>query len=87
MTLRVVSTALHTAAVQPTCVHEVELALSEACTNAVRHAFEGVAHEVMVSISDEQVAIDVIDSGSGFGQHHARPDTMTGLPRTGVGSP
>jgi serine/threonine-protein kinase RsbW len=64
----VVSAALSTAGVDPACVHEVEVALSEACTNAVQHAVDGVSYEVMINISDEQVAIDVIDSGSTFGQ-------------------
>ena len=70
LTRHVVSAALLTAGVEPTCVHEVEVALSEACTNAVKHAVEGISYEVMVGISDEQVAIDVVDSGSGFGQRH-----------------
>ena len=65
---RTVATALLTAGVDPACVEEVKLALSEACTNAVRHAVDGVTYEVMVGISDEQVAIEVVDSGSGFGQ-------------------
>lgn len=78
-----VSAALHTAGVDPTCVDEVEVALSEACTNAVKHAVDGVSYEVMVHISDEQVLIEVVDSGSGFGQratipgrlpHHAAED-------------
>ena len=54
--------------------HEVEVALSEACTNAVKHAVDGVTYDVMVGISDEQVTIDVIDSGSGFGQRHVSTD-------------
>lgn len=66
----VVSAALHTAGVEPTCVQEVEVALSEACTNAVQHAVAGFTYEVMVCISDGQVAIDVIDSGSGGGQRN-----------------
>ena len=70
----VVSSALITAGVEPTCVHEVEVALSEACTNAVKHAVDGVTYEVMVGISDEHVAIEVVDSGSGFGQRSASPD-------------
>jgi len=70
LTRHVVSAALATAGVEPACVHEVEVALSEACTNAVQHAVDGVSYEVMVNISDEQVAIDVVDSGSGFGQRH-----------------
>jgi anti-sigma regulatory factor (Ser/Thr protein kinase) len=74
LTRHVVSAALLTAGVEPSCVHEVELALSEACTNAVKHAVEGISYEVMVGISDEQVAIDVVDSGSGFGQRHVSTD-------------
>jgi serine/threonine-protein kinase RsbW len=74
LTRHVVSAALLTAGVEPSCVHEVEVALSEACTNAVKHAVDGVSYEVMVGISDEQVAIDVIDSGSGFGQRDVSAD-------------
>lgn len=70
----VVSAALSTAGVDPDCVHKVEVALSEACTNAVKHAVDGVTYDVAISISDEQVAIDVIDSGSGFGQRQVPPD-------------
>ena len=69
LTRHVMSTALLTAGAQPACVHDVEVALSEACTNAVQHAVDGVSYEVGITISDEQVTIDVIDSGSGFGQH------------------
>jgi len=74
LTRHVVSAALLTAGVEPSCVHEVEMALSEACTNAVQHAIEGMSYEVMVGISDEQVTIDVVDSGSGFGQRHVATD-------------
>ena len=86
LTRHVVSAALTTAGVEPTCVHDVEVALSEACTNAVQHAVEGVTYEVMVGISDEQVAIDVIDRA--LDPVSARPP-RTGLliwPRTGMGS-
>jgi serine/threonine-protein kinase RsbW len=74
LTRHVVSAALLTAGAQPTCVHDVEVAVSEACTNAVKHAVDGVSYEVMINISDEHVAIDVIDSGSGFGLHQVSQD-------------
>jgi serine/threonine-protein kinase RsbW len=74
LTRHVVSTALLTAGAKPACVHDVEVALSEACTNAVKHAVAGVSYEVGINISDEQVTIDVIDSGSGFGQHQISHD-------------
>jgi serine/threonine-protein kinase RsbW len=70
----VVTSALDTAGVEPDCVHEVEVAVSEACTNAVKHAVDGVSYEVMVGISDEHVNIEVVDSGSGFGQRHVSTD-------------
>jgi serine/threonine-protein kinase RsbW len=73
LTRHTVSAALYTAGVEPTCVDEVEVALSEACTNAVLHAVGGVSYEVMVNISDEQVMIEVVDSGSGFGQREVAP--------------
>ena len=74
LTRHVVSAALHTAGVEPTCVQDVEVALSEACTNAVKHAVDGVSYEVVVGISPEKVSIDVVDSGTGFGQHQVTPD-------------
>jgi serine/threonine-protein kinase RsbW len=85
LTRHVVSAALTTAGVEPTCVHEVEVALSEACTNAVQHAVEGVSYEVMVGISDEQVAIDVIDSGSGFGQRQVSTNGVAHVAEDGRG--
>ena len=51
LTRHVVSAALLTAGVEPTCVQEVEVALSEACTNAVKHAVDGVSYEVARSAS------------------------------------
>jgi serine/threonine-protein kinase RsbW len=73
LTRHTVSAALYTAGVEPDCVEEVEVALTEACTNAVRHAGPGVSYDVQVGISDEQVTIDVLDSGSGFGQRSTTP--------------
>jgi serine/threonine-protein kinase RsbW len=74
LTRHTVSAALYTAGVEPECVDEVEVALSEACTNAVQHAIDGVSYEVMVNISDEQVTIDVQDTGAGFGQRAMTPE-------------
>ena len=81
-----VSSALHAAGVEPTCVDEVNVALSEACTNAVLHAVGGVTYEVMVGISDEQVAIEVIDSGSGFGQRDPTPAAADHAAENGRGT-
>jgi serine/threonine-protein kinase RsbW len=80
-----VSAALSAAGVEPTCVEEVNVALSEACTNAVKHAVGGVTYEVMANISDEQVTIEVVDSGSGFGQRKVTPGTPDHAAENGRG--
>jgi serine/threonine-protein kinase RsbW len=85
LTRHVVSAALSTAGVLPTCVQEVEVAVTEACTNAVQHAVEGVSYEVLILITDEQVSIDVIDSGSGFGQREVATDGVDHWSENGRG--
>jgi serine/threonine-protein kinase RsbW len=68
-----VAAALTAAGVTPDCLAEVEVALSEACTNVLHHAGKGEAYEVAINISDQQLTMDVIDFGSGFG--HLQPGT------------
>jgi serine/threonine-protein kinase RsbW len=80
-----VSAALYTAGVEPTCVEEVDVALSEACTNAVKHAVVGIRYEVMVNSSDEQVTIEVVDWGSGFGQRATAPGLLEHAAENGRG--
>jgi serine/threonine-protein kinase RsbW len=70
---RTVATALATAGVTPECVGEVEVALSEACTDVFRHAGQGASYDVVISIGDEQLTMDVIDAGAGFGDLGAPP--------------
>ena len=64
---RAVATVLRTAGVTDECVGEVEVALSEACTNVYRHAGPCVSYEVVIDVGDEQLTMDVLDSGAGFG--------------------
>ena len=68
LTRRTVAAALSAAGVTPDCLAEVEVALSEACTNVLHHAGKGEAYEVAINISDQQLTMDVIDFGTGFGQ-------------------
>ena len=45
---------------------DLEIALTEACANVVKHA-EGADHfEVVLQVGDDRCAIDVMDNGSGF---------------------
>jgi serine/threonine-protein kinase RsbW len=74
-----VATALESAGVTDECVGEVELALSEACTNVYQHAGHGASYEVVISIGDQQLTMDVLDSGAGFGDLGADPPPMAEL--------
>lgn len=59
--------ALIRVGVQDSCASDIELALTEACTNVLRHA-EGTkdAYDVTVEFNDRCCEIRVIDSGAGF---------------------
>jgi serine/threonine-protein kinase RsbW len=78
-----VATALRAAGVTDECVAEVEVALSEACTNVYRHAGHGVSYEVVMNVRDEQLTMDVLDSGAGFGDLGAERTTMAELDAEG----
>jgi serine/threonine-protein kinase RsbW len=47
---------------------DLKLALTEACTNSVRHAYENGAGEVEIvyMLGADRIAIEVIDEGEGF---------------------
>jgi serine/threonine-protein kinase RsbW len=57
--------ALVRAGVTNECAEEVEVALSEACTNAYRHAQSGDTFEVVLNVGDEDLTVDVMDDGTG----------------------
>ena len=80
---RTAAAALRTAGVTEECVAEVEVALSEACTNVHRHAGHGASYEVVINIEDDRLTMDVLDSGTGFGELGAGPPTMAGLDAEG----
>ncbi len=46
-------------------VDDLQMALSEACANAVRHA-SGSVYDVDLEIHDEQCCVEVSDAGPGF---------------------
>jgi serine/threonine-protein kinase RsbW len=63
-----VSAALQRAGIERTCLSEVQVALTEACTNVFRHAQQGETYEVVINVGEAYLTVDVIDSGTGFGQ-------------------
>ena len=54
---------------------DLEIAVTEACTNVVRHATGADSFEVSLDVADDRCSIDVRDNGAGFdpAQVDARP--------------
>ena len=50
-------------------LYDLKLALTEACTNSVRHAYEAGSEgsvQIVYELSEEDISIEVIDEGEGF---------------------
>lgn len=47
---------------------DLKLALTEACTNSVRHAYEGRVGtvEIVYQLEPDRLVVDVLDDGAGF---------------------
>ena len=45
---------------------DLEIALTEACANVVKHATGADRFEVHLDVAEDRCAIDVLDNGSGF---------------------
>jgi serine/threonine-protein kinase RsbW len=54
--------------VRPDCRQEISLAVSEACSNVVRHASGPSTYEVAAESQDSECVIVVNDGGPGLGQ-------------------
>jgi serine/threonine-protein kinase RsbW len=58
-----------TRALSPELVADLKLALTEACSNSVRHAYEEGregAVEIRYELSEDRLVVEVTDEGSGF---------------------
>ena len=62
----IVRNAMDQVGVEETCVYDVELALSEACTNVLLHSGPGDQYLVRLDLQDRLGMIRVIDVGHGF---------------------
>ena len=59
--------ALEALGVTPSCTADIELAVTEACTNVLKHARGNrEEYEVTVEVNEATCAIRVVDAGSGF---------------------
>ena len=45
---------------------DLEIAVTEACANVVRHAHGGKKFEVLLDVAEDRCSIDVVDDGEGF---------------------
>jgi len=61
----IVRHAVEELGVDPECVHDLELSLSEACTN-VLHSDSGDPYDVRLDLEDERCVIRVLDVGRGL---------------------
>jgi serine/threonine-protein kinase RsbW len=62
----IVRNAMEQVGVEETCVYDVELALSEACTNVLLHSGPGDRYVVRLDLGDPLGVIRVIDVGHGL---------------------
>ncbi len=58
--------ALREVRVATHCSSDIEVALSEACTNALRHSGLGEEYEVRLALDEQHCLITVEDTGQGF---------------------
>ena len=63
---RIVDTSMRSVGVSDGCVDDVTLALTEACTNVLKHSGPGDEYEVTVRLDDDVCSITVTDVGRGF---------------------
>jgi serine/threonine-protein kinase RsbW len=67
---RVLNSSMRTLGVEESCLTDIEIALTEACTNVLDHATAGDEYEVVAGLDDSVCVIEVIDTGRGFDAEH-----------------
>lgn len=81
VTRRLIAQALEVVGVEPDTISDVEIALTEACANVLRHAKVGEAYEVRAGFDEERAFLEIIDQGEGFddlSHANASPDAESG---------
>ena len=66
---------------------DLKLALTEACTNSVRHAYEngdGMV-EILYELHSNRLVVEVSDSGEGFDHEHVESSEADELTEGGLG--
>ena len=63
---RVLGDTLHKLGVDEECVADLLLAVTEACTNVLRHSGPGRRYEVVATVGRNRCVLDVVDTSRGF---------------------
>jgi serine/threonine-protein kinase RsbW len=63
---RVLGDTLSRLGIDESCVNDLLLAVTEACTNVLRHAGPGRRYELVAHVSAKRCLLEVLDSGRGF---------------------
>ena len=63
---QICSQAMRVLGVADVCLQDLQVALTEACANVLKHAQADQEYEVRVRIDDEMFAVDIVDRGAGF---------------------
>jgi serine/threonine-protein kinase RsbW len=58
--------ALRIPVVAPDCIHEAEMALSEACSNFLRHVGADQNFEVLINVGDAELTVHILEAEDGF---------------------
>ena len=58
--------AMQQLGVDQSCASDIQVALTEACTNVILHAGPGEEYEVAVEVDEDTCVIRIIDHGDGF---------------------
>jgi serine/threonine-protein kinase RsbW len=62
----VVRSSMREVGVHPNCVSDIEIALTEACTNVLQHSGPGDKYDISLSLDPSVATLRVVDSGRGF---------------------
>ena len=69
-------------------LHDLKLALTEACTNSVQHAYEDGREgtvEILYELQPDRLAVEVADQGPGFELLEQEADPDAELSESGLG--
>jgi serine/threonine-protein kinase RsbW len=67
---RVLNSSMETLGVSADCLADIDIALTEACTNVLDHATAGDEYQVVAGLDDSMCVIEVVDTGRGFDADH-----------------